>query len=312
MNRVEVIGNATLYLGDCREILPTLGKVDAVVTDPPYGVRDDDWDDMSEREFARFSMGWLSDALPLAREMLVFGYLDNAVHRLCEMAFPRVRPMIWAKPPGSQLSGASERRRWFAFEAIFHCSQGETWGVVEARDTDVAQLIKAAREAAGLTRGAVEVQLRGKKTGLCYRWEEGTSIPSSEDIAGLRRILALGEDFDAALQAGIRRKTETMEAARAMASSNAARFSDILSHRTVTEGRHPCEKPITLMRELVCVEDYKTILDPFMGSGSTGVATVLEGRSFIGIERDPGYFDIACKRIEDAQRQGSLFTEQAA
>lgn len=310
--RKEIIGNATLYLGDCRDILATVGKVDAVVTDPPYGVRDDDWDDMSEREFARFSMGWLSDAITLAPEMLVFGYLDSAVHNLCKMSFPRVRSMIWAKPPGSQLSGASERKRWFAFEAVFHCHQGETWSVVEARDTDIAQMIKAARETAGLTRGAVEVQLRGKKTGLCYRWEEGTSIPSADDIAGLRRILSLGADFDAALQVGIRRKTETMEAARAMASSNAARWSDVLTHRTVTEGRHPCEKPISLMRELVCVESYQSILDPFMGSGSTGVAAVLEGRDFIGIERDPNYFDIACKRIEDAQRQGDLFREAAA
>ena len=305
--RKEVIGNATLYLGDTIELLPTLEPVDAVVTDPPYGVREDEWDAMDEREFARFSAAWICQAAKLAPEMLVFGYIDNAVHKLCDMMFRRVRPMIWAKPAGSQLSGASERKRWFAFEAVFHCHSGETWGVVEARDTDVAQLIKGAREKAGLTRGAVEVQIRGKKTGLCYRWEEGTSLPSADDLAGLRRVLNLGADFDAALQAGIRRKTETMEAARAMASSNAARWSDVLIHRTVTEGRHPCEKPLSLMRELIAPEAYQTILDPFLGSGSTGVAAVAEGRSFIGIERDPAYFDIACRRIEDAQRQGNLF-----
>ena len=50
----------------------------------------------------------------------------------------------------------------------------------------------------------------------------------------------------------------------------------------------------------------ETILDPFMGSGTTGVAAVQMGRSFIGIECEPKYFDIACKRIEDAQRQGKL------
>jgi DNA modification methylase len=49
------------------------------------------------------------------------------------------------------------------------------------------------------------------------------------------------------------------------------------------------------------------ILDPFMGSGTTGVASVQMGRKFIGIEREPKYFDIACKRIEDAQRQGDMF-----
>jgi site-specific DNA-methyltransferase (adenine-specific)/modification methylase len=50
-----------------------------------------------------------------------------------------------------------------------------------------------------------------------------------------------------------------------------------------------------------------TILDPFMGSGTTGVAAVQMGRKFIGIEREPKYFDIACERIENAQRQTSLF-----
>lgn len=54
-----------------------------------------------------------------------------------------------------------------------------------------------------------------------------------------------------------------------------------------------------------CVE-LETILDPFMGSGTTGVACMNLGRSFIGIEREPKYFDIACRRIEDAQRQGRL------
>jgi len=312
MSRVEQIGRATLYLGDCRDVLPTLGKVDAVVTDPPYGVRDDDWDDMSEQEFARFSAGWLSAAVPLAAEMLVFGYLDSSVHTLLKMMCPRVRPMIWAKPPGSQLSGASEKRRWFAFEAIFHCHQGDTWGVVEARDIDVAQAIKAAREAKGLSRGALEVLTRGKKTGLCYRWEEGTSLPGEADLAALRLVLDLRADFDAALQASIRRKNDTITQARAEASKNAARFSDVLTHRTVTEGRHPCEKPLPLMDELMIGTDWVCVLDPFMGSGSTGVSAVKLGRDFIGIERDPGYFDIACKRIEDAQRQGDLFVGAAA
>ena len=53
--------------------------------------------------------------------------------------------------------------------------------------------------------------------------------------------------------------------------------------------------------------DVLVILDPFMGSGTTGVACMNLGRSFIGIEREPKYFDIACRRIEDAQRQGRMF-----
>jgi site-specific DNA-methyltransferase (adenine-specific) len=77
---------------------------------------------------------------------------------------------------------------------------------------------------------------------------------------------------------------------------------------------HPTQKALAVMKW--CVEQLPkgcdTILDPFMGSGTTGVATVQMGRSFIGIEREPKYFDIACKRIEDAQRQGDFFVEAAA
>lgn len=52
------------------------------------------------------------------------------------------------------------------------------------------------------------------------------------------------------------------------------------------------------------------ILDPFMGSGTTGVAAIQMGRKFIGIEREPKYFDIACKRIEQAQAQGQMFAPE--
>lgn len=79
-------------------------------------------------------------------------------------------------------------------------------------------------------------------------------------------------------------------------------------------GEHPTEKPRRLMAEIV--SDFtcpgQSILDPFMGSGTTGVAAVQMGRSFIGIEKESRWFDIACRRIEDAQRQHSLFEERAA
>ena len=75
---------------------------------------------------------------------------------------------------------------------------------------------------------------------------------------------------------------------------------------------HPTQKPISLMKAVLAYfPECETILDPFMGSGTTGFAAVTMGRKFIGIERDTGYFDIACKRIEQAQRQGQLFGEAA-
>ena len=71
---------------------------------------------------------------------------------------------------------------------------------------------------------------------------------------------------------------------------------------------HPTQKPVALM--LWCIEQAgkaETILDPFMGSGTTGVAAIQLGRKFIGIEREPKYFDIACERIEQAQRVTDMF-----
>lgn len=72
---------------------------------------------------------------------------------------------------------------------------------------------------------------------------------------------------------------------------------------------HPTQKPEQLMRELagLFTTDGQTVLDPFMGSGSTGVACMALGRPFVGIEREPKYFAIACERIENAQRQQTLF-----
>ena len=83
-------------------------------------------------------------------------------------------------------------------------------------------------------------------------------------------------------------------------------------YMAVKEDRvHPTQKPLAVM--LWCIERAgmpKTILDPFMGSGTTGVAAIQLDRSFIGIEREPKYFDIACRRIEQAVAQGKLFTPE--
>lgn len=72
---------------------------------------------------------------------------------------------------------------------------------------------------------------------------------------------------------------------------------------------HPCQKPIVLMEWCIgfLPASAQTILDPYMGSGTTGVAAVNLGRSFIGVEIEPKYFDIACKRIDAATRESNLF-----
>jgi site-specific DNA-methyltransferase (adenine-specific) len=83
------------------------------------------------------------------------------------------------------------------------------------------------------------------------------------------------------------------------------------THSRERDGRHPTEKPIALMAELV--KDFtfagEVILDPFMGSGTTGVAAVRSSRKFVGIERRADFFDIACERVDRAIRQGDFFAE---
>ena len=89
-------------------------------------------------------------------------------------------------------------------------------------------------------------------------------------------------------------------------SFNGKRPQDIISVRRVLPQNllHPNEKPVELLETLIsqCTSGGGIVLDPFMGSGSTGVAAVNTGRSFIGMELDPGYFETAQKRIEDAKK----------
>ena len=83
---------------------------------------------------------------------------------------------------------------------------------------------------------------------------------------------------------------------------------NVLYSKRVSNGEHPTEKPVELIAQIIkcSTREGDTILDPFMGSGTTGVACVQTGRNFIGIEIDPGYFKIAEKRIKDAQQQMRL------
>lgn len=84
------------------------------------------------------------------------------------------------------------------------------------------------------------------------------------------------------------------------------RPSDVVRAPRTGNDNHPTEKPVGLMEQVILWTDG-IVLDPFMGSGATGVACARLGRAFIGIELDPGYFDIACRRVEDALGQPSMF-----
>jgi site-specific DNA-methyltransferase (adenine-specific) len=95
---------------------------------------------------------------------------------------------------------------------------------------------------------------------------------------------------------------------------NAGGKRGVYTHNTngqTRHGIHPTEKPLSLMCELVCdfTGPQSLVADPFMGSGTTGVACAVNGRRFVGTEIDPAFFDIACRRIESAYKQPRLFAE---
>lgn len=213
--REERIGDCRLILGDCTEIMPGLGRFDACVTDPPYGMK---WDGKVTvgksghgtrgARAKHYGESILNDDLPF--DPSPFEHIKNRIFwgfNHFPQRLTKGRALVWLKRSdeafGSFLSDAE----------IAWCSSGH--GV------------------------------------YCFR--------------------------DQSLMAETKRRA------------------------------HPTQKPVPLMRW--CIGQFpkaETILDPFMGSGTTGVACVQLGRKFTGIELDPDYFDIACRRIDEATRQPRL------
>lgn len=203
-----IIGDATLYLGDCMDILPTLDKVDAVITDPPYGIADDYLKPSNKGEWSNLysdKIDWDSFA-PEEAVKISISLADKAI--------------VW----GGNYFSLPPKRGWLIWDKM----QSHTSGHAELAWTNL-------------------------------------DIP-----------------------------------VRSFAYSRA---------QLSTENKqHPTQKPVGLMTW--CIDLAKSpalILDPFMGSGTTGVAAIQMGLKFIGIERERKYFDIACKRIEQATKQEDMF-----
>ncbi len=302
-------GAVRLYLGDALRILPEIEAVDCVLTDPPFGVRDEDWDSMDAYEFARFSMAWLSQSRRISDTLVSFYASGTEFSKWCEFLFPRVRQLVWHKPLGSQYAGSSESKLWFAFEPIAHCFTKERWEVVKPKALTVANIIKTAREKKGLSRGGVDMVIRGKKTGLCYRWEEAACLPTPAQAESLKSLLGMNGEFQKALDDATADKDDTLQKMAEKAAEKAAEKTDVFSYRTVTNGCHPCEKPLELLLDLIgtLTEFGETICDPFMGSGTAGVAATRIDRRFIGIESDAGHFETAKNRIEAELSRAPLF-----
>ena len=221
-SRIEHLAEGvTLYLGDCREILPTLGKVDAVVTDPvwpnvPAGLLAG-----SDRPFDLFSE--FCELIPASVVRLAIEMRNDS------------DPRFLACVPGR-----------FDFIQVMWCQYAMP--------------------------GYLGRVLGGNETVYVY----GTPIESQEG----RRVIP---SVSPKAQPGDR-----------------------------PPNGHPCSRALIHQQFVVnwCSDASETILDPFMGSGTTGVAAVKMGRKFIGIEIEPKYFDIARRRIRAALDSPDLFIEQ--
>jgi site-specific DNA-methyltransferase (adenine-specific) len=235
---VERIGNATLYLGDCLEILPTLERVDAVITDPPYGIGLKT--KTSDYRGSRFFDGGES-----MRASVLYRDDDAHVLDLINKAIPLLLSM--------------------SARSVVFCGPSMLWAY--PRPDSMGSVFTMA--GAGRT-----------------AWGFQCTHP----------VLFYGKD--PFLQDGKGGRPNSLK--------------DDQPNREIVD--HPCPKPVPWMSWAVgrASRSGETILDPFMGSGTTGVACAQLGRKFIGIEIEPKYFDIACERIQDAQRQQPLFEPAAA
>ena len=215
--RKEIIGDATLYLGDCMEIMKDMPdkSVDAVVTDPPYGINENNKKNLSRVKLAK----------PTDYGDFCWDVKPASKSQILELTRVSVNQII--------------------FGGNYFClPPSPCWLVWDKRngDNDFADCELA--------------------------W---TSLNKA-----VRRIDYL--------------------------------WKGMLRANNEKRGDHPTQKPLGVMKWcLGFIPNAQTILDPFMGSGTTGVACMELGRKFIGIEIDEKYFNIACKRIDMAERQGKLF-----
>ena len=250
--RVEQIGNATLYLGDCLEILPTLGKADAVVTDPPYGITGCEWDKDIDLSFL---WSYANLIVSFAEEPFTSKLLFNNKYFK--------EKLIWEKHRAANFVNAKIRHLKYSEEIIVMAKSAYTFN--PQMQPRISNRVRQAQKGT-----SKQWRTKGSEKDICLN----TLYPPRD-----------WGTFDANWKYP----------------SNILRFPGVVSTaREKTE--HPTQKPLSLMKYLILTYSNKeqTVLDPFMGSGTTGVACAELGRGFLGIEINKKYFDIACKRIKEA------------
>ncbi|HOO58894.1 MAG TPA: site-specific DNA-methyltransferase, partial [Anaerolineaceae bacterium] len=172
--------------------------------------------------------------------------------------------------------------------------------------TSLREYFREYQEAIGLSKAEI-IDRVGQKADHCFRWGSTQwDLPTPETYAELAKIPA-NHGFMRREYEDLRREYEDLRRPfNADGETLDVIIGPVVSSKDNTE--HPTTKPLWLMRRLITVSTnpYMTVLDCFMGSGTTGVACVQTGRNFIGIEIDPTYFAIAERRIKEAEAQPRL------
>jgi DNA modification methylase len=269
VTRIERIGDAVLYLGDCREIRGAIGYVDAVVTSPPYGQQREygdaslvsDWRGLVSGALAELPDDGKTQVLVnlglVHREGSVVPYWEPFIRDMKDAGWRHFGWYVWDQMSG--MPGDWNGRLAPSFEFVFHFNRAATFVNKTKPTTTVGR-----QHSGGIRQknGSIKIKSHDGKA------IQPTKIPDSV----------------------IRCVRETSHGA---------------------DAEHPARFPVKFAMELV--EPFtlpgETVMDPFMGSGTTGVACVKLGRKFIGIEIEPKYFEIACKRIEQAYAQPDFFVE---
>lgn len=263
--RVERIGNATLYLGDCAEIIPTLPPIDLVFTSPPYNLGTTA---AGSGGFPGKKLGHYDNGAPLGKRggmgkwsggSLAGGYglHDDAMpHEEYRAWQQSILATLWA-----QLSDSG---------AIFYNHKVRVLNGIAVTPLEYNP---------GLPLRQVIIWARAGGVNFSPVFY----LPTHEWI-----VLLAKPDFR------LRDKA-------------ASGIGDVWQVPQESGTEHPAPFPLGLPLRALETTAAQTVLDPFMGSGTTGIACHQKQRRFIGIEKEPRWFDLACKRIEDAQRQGSLF-----
>ena len=325
MENKVILENCTLFLGDCLTIMKSIPdkSVDAVITDPPYyKVADANWDkqwDTKENYIA-----WLELAVIEWRRILkdngsLFVFADDKmaayVQVMIDNYFLLLNHLIWNKSKMSYAATYSKGFRCFApttERILFYSAQYDPtgWETVKLdmnNFTSLREYFRQYQEALGLNIKQINTKLGHRKAEHAFYWGSTQwDLPTKETYEELEK-LPINNGFKRREYEDLRREYEDLRRVF-NADDNTLEVIEGAPARGREITEHPTTKPIWLMERIikVCSNKTMTILDPFMGSGTTGVACVQTGRNFIGVEIDEKYYAIAEKRIKDAQQQMRL------